>query len=74
LREIKSSIDLIQVGVIQEESSRLTSLYGWVKDSDSTDTSTINAEEVEQLDSLLNAQDDLKKNIRVNTAQFTPLK
>lgn len=40
-------------------------LYGWVRDTDSLDTSSINAEEVEQLDSLLTAQDELKKSIRV---------
>jgi hypothetical protein len=37
-----------------------------VKDSDSEDTGSINAEEVEQLDDLLKAQDALKANIRVN--------
>ena len=41
-------------------------LFGWVKDSDSADTGSINAEEVEQLDDLLKAQDSLKANIRVN--------
>jgi len=55
-----------------EEAQRPTFLYGWVKDSDSTDTSTINAEEVEQLDSLLNAQDELKKNIRVKPEKPMP--
>jgi hypothetical protein len=42
-------------------------LYGWVKDSDSADSGAINAEEVEQLDDLLKAQDALKANIRVYT-------
>ncbi len=40
-------------------------LFGWVKDSDSADTVSINAEEVEQLDDILKSQDDLKDNIRV---------
>jgi hypothetical protein len=40
-------------------------LFGWVRDIDAVDSSSINAEEVEQLDALLKAQDILKKNIRV---------
>jgi hypothetical protein len=36
-----------------------------VKDSDSADNSAINAEEVEQLDDLLTAQETLKDSIRV---------
>ncbi len=40
-------------------------LFGWVKDSDSADNGAVNAEEVEQLDDLLKAQDALKANIRV---------
>ncbi len=66
------SIDLVYVLGIQDESQGPTFLYGWVKDSDSTDTSTINAEEVEQLDSLLTAQDELKKNIRVTPVYHMP--
>ena len=58
--------DLIQS--LQEDPLRrkgVSVLFGWVKDSDSADTSSINAEEVEQLDDLLKAQDALKANIRV---------
>ena len=40
-------------------------LFGWVEDSDSVDSATINADEVLQLDTLLKAQDGLKKDIRV---------
>jgi hypothetical protein len=47
---------------------RRTALFGWVKDSDSADSVAINAEEVEQLDDLLKAQDALKNNIRVSFA------
>ena len=51
----------------QETMNNPAILFGWVKDSDSLDTATINAEEVDQLDSLLTAQDLLKKNIRVHS-------
>lgn len=44
----------------------VTALFGWVKDSDSVDNAAINAEEVEQLDDLLTAQETLKDNIRVS--------
>ncbi len=40
-------------------------LFGWVKDTDSVDNAAINAEEVEQLDDILSAQESLKANIRV---------
>lgn len=43
---------------------RPVELWGWTKDSDESDTGKISAEEVNQLDSILDAQDLLKKSIQ----------
>jgi hypothetical protein len=38
-------------------------LFGWTKDVEGSDTAKINGEQVGQLDTLLEAQDNLKKNV-----------
>lgn len=45
-------------------SLRRTELWGWTKDSMESGDGKISAEEVEQLNSILDAQDNLKKNLK----------
>jgi len=59
-----ASLVFVAVSVKDAGSLRRTELWGWTKDSIESGDGKISAEEVEQLNSILDAQDNLKKNLK----------
>jgi len=59
-----ASLVFVAVSVKDAGSLRRTELWGWTKDSLESGDGKISAEEVEQLNSVLDAQDNLKKNLQ----------
>ena len=55
---------VVFLGVSASHGARRTELWGWTKDSLESGDAKISAEEVEQLNSILDAQDNLKKNLQ----------
>jgi len=59
-----ASVVLVAVAVRDGRAPGRTALWGWTKDSMESGDGKISAEEVEQLNSILEAQDNLKKNLQ----------